>query len=64
MVGSRKGTEWSRIPGPRHPDEAETKPGEAKERRCMRCGNNFWSQHRGVRHCDYCRHQMQEVRPV
>lgn len=37
MADPRKGTEWSRIPGPRHPDEAETKPGEAKGRRCMRC---------------------------
>lgn len=39
------------------PKEAETRPGEARERVCMRpgCGKRFWSQHRGCRLCDYCR---------
>lgn len=53
--------EWTRLPGPRYPDEAETKPGEAKERRCMRCRRVFLSQHKGVRHCDYCRNRITEA---
>lgn len=53
--GSRKGTEWSKQPGPRMPDVCEGREKEAKQRNCIRCRKPFLSQHAGHRFCLYCR---------